>query len=256
VGQRGADAGRAEDRVAEHREHVTLVGSVPEAEGSVLASTSPASQFVTYSDQITGVAYANPLSTLSTLTFTARDSFGKTLATKNLILQGLSHGNFNVGAFLNLNSFQGSLVVDASSPIIFLSLDFESAPVFSSLPPGEDVSRADFVIPIASTDVVEIEGADNQYLGLVSYAQRTGAKSVFNPMGLYGSTTSPTSILNPFGNYGSSTFSDLSAFYPSAQQPPYLLINGTAVGRVTTNSSIQNAIDPWYLLGYIRGKNY
>jgi hypothetical protein len=161
-----------------------------------------------------------------------------------------------VGAFLNLDSFQGSLEVDATSPIIFLSLDFESAPVFSALPPGEDVSGADFVIPIASTDVVEIRGSDNQYLGLVSFAQRTAANSVFNPLGLYGSSTSPTSILNPFGNYGSSTFSDLSAFNPSAQQPPYLLINSNAVGRVTTNSSIQNAIDPWYLLGYIRGKNY
>ncbi|HVN81309.1 MAG TPA: hypothetical protein VMW38_20130, partial [Terriglobia bacterium] len=119
-------------------------GDVPEAEGSVLASTNPASQFVTYSDQITGVAYANPLSTLSTVTFTARNSSGQRLATKSLILPGGNHGNFNVGAFLNLDSFpQGSLEVDATSPIILLSLDFESSPVFSALPPGEDVSGQD-----------------------------------------------------------------------------------------------------------------
>jgi hypothetical protein len=225
------------------------------AEASVLASTAPATRFVFYSDQITGVAFANPLSDLSTLTFTARDVSGQTLATRNLLLAGMNHGNFNVGPFLNLNAFQGSLTIEATSPIISLALDFESAPVFSALPPGGDDSASDFKIPISSVDVVEIVGDDNQYLGLVSYAQRSNLNSVFNPLGSYGAPLSQVSIFNTFGNYGSSS-SDLSAFNNQATRPPTVLINRNPVGKLTTNQSIPGALDPWYLLGYIRGKNY
>jgi len=225
------------------------------AEASVLASAAPASRFVTYSDQLTGVAFANPLSDPSTLTFTARNLSGQILATKSLTLPSSYHGNFNVGPYLNLSAFQGSLTIDATSPIISLALNFESAPVFSALPPGQDESTADFKIPISSVDVVEIVGDDNQYLGLVSYAQRSNLNSVFNPQGSYGAPLSQVSIFNTFGNYGSS-FSDLSAFNDQASRPPTVLINSNSVGKLTTNHSIPDAIDPWYLLGYIRGKNY
>src|SRR5206468_6404850 len=69
--------------------------SVALSEASVLASTAPATRFVTFSDQITGVAFANPLSSLSMLTFTARNLGGQTLATKSLTLPGLNHESFN-----------------------------------------------------------------------------------------------------------------------------------------------------------------
>jgi hypothetical protein len=230
-------------------------GSVAQAEGSVLASTTPATRFVTFSDQISGVAFANPLSVPSTLTFTARNLAGQTLTTKSLTLPALNHGNFNVGPYMNINSFQGSLTIDATSPILSLALNFESSPVFSALPPGQDESTADFKIPISSVDVVEIRGDDNQYLGLVSFARKADLSSVFNPLGSYGAPLSQVSIFNTFGNYGSS-FSDLSAFNDKATRPPTVLINSNQVGKLTTNQSIKDAIDPWYLLGYVRGKNY
>lgn len=230
--------------------------SVAVAEASVLASTAPATRFVTFSDQTTGIAFANPLSDSSTVTFTAREVGGQTLATRILTLPAANHGSFNVGPFLNIKSFQGSLTIEATSPIISLALNFESTPIFSALPPGGDDSAADFKIPISSIDVVEIRADDNQYLGLVSFAKKADLSSVFNPLGSYGSANSQVSIFNIYGNYGSSTFSDLSAFYDKATRPPTVLINGDPVGRLTTNHSIADAIDPWYLLGYIRGKNY
>ncbi len=230
-------------------------GSVAEAEGSVLASTAPATRFVTYSDQITGVAVANPLDTRSTLTFTARNLQGQSLGTKILTLQGSNHGSFNVGPFMNLSAFQGSLTIDATSPILSLALNFESSPVFSALPPGQDESVSDFTIPISAIDTVEIKADDGQYLGLVSFANRANLNSVFNPLGSYGTQLSQISIFNIYGNYGSS-FSDLSAFNANAIHPPTVLENNNPVGKLTTNRSLQDAIDPWYLLGYIRGKNY
>ena len=36
-----------------------------------------------------------------------------------------------------LISFSGSIEVTSTEPIVSLSLNFEAAPVFSSLPPGE-----------------------------------------------------------------------------------------------------------------------
>ena len=37
----------------------------------------------------------------------------------------------------DLTSFTGSIEVTSTEPIVSLSLNFEAAPVFSSLPPGE-----------------------------------------------------------------------------------------------------------------------
>jgi hypothetical protein len=44
----------------------------------------------------------------------------------------------------------------------------------------------------------------------------------------------------------------LSAFNDKATRPPTLLINSNPVGKLTTNQSIKDAFDPWYLLGKIR----
>jgi hypothetical protein len=229
-------------------------GTQPQAEGSVLGASSPASRFLTYSDQITGIAYANPQLTASTVTFTARNLAGQTLATKSISLAGLNHGSFNTAQFMDTGTFQGSMEVTSSSPIISLALNFEASPVFSSLPPGQDDSQSDFPIPITTTDKVEIQGDDGQYLGLVSYLEKSDLASVFNPLGSYGNAFSRTCILNIYGDYGS-TSSNLSAFNEGATRPPILLINGVAVAKVTTNRTLKDAIDPWYLLGYIRGQN-
>ncbi|HYW42368.1 MAG TPA: hypothetical protein VE959_05900 [Bryobacteraceae bacterium] len=112
-------------------------GTVPQAEASVIAMTYPASQFVTYADQLTGVAYANPGQTAATVTFTARDQTGTMIASKSIALAGGSHGAQNLGPLFGVASFQGSVTITATSPIVSLSLNAEASPIISSLPPGQ-----------------------------------------------------------------------------------------------------------------------
>jgi hypothetical protein len=112
-------------------------GDVPLAEASVIAMTSPATQFVTYAEQNTGVAYANPSATAATITFTAKDQLGTVLATHSISLAAGAHGAQNLGPLLNLASFQGSITITSTVPIVCLSLNAEASPVISSLPPGQ-----------------------------------------------------------------------------------------------------------------------
>jgi hypothetical protein len=112
-------------------------GNVPQAEASVLAMTSPASQFITYADQLTGVAYANPEPTAATVTFSARDQTGMVLASKSISLPAGSHGAQNLGPLFGVASFQGSVTITSTAPIVSLSLNAEASPIISSLPPGQ-----------------------------------------------------------------------------------------------------------------------
>jgi hypothetical protein len=112
-------------------------GGVPLAEASVIAMAAPATQFVTYADQLTGVAYANPSQTAATVTFTAKDSTGKVLASTSVALAPGAHGAQNLGPMLGVSSFQGLVTIASSAPIITLSLNAEAAPIYSSLPPGQ-----------------------------------------------------------------------------------------------------------------------
>ena len=115
---------------------------MPTAEAGVNAATVPATRFVTFAEQGegkngTGVAYANPSDTAALVTFTARDADGEVRATKDLMLPPNGHGAQNMPTLFDLSSFTGSLEVTSTEPIVSLSLNFEAAPVFSSLPPGE-----------------------------------------------------------------------------------------------------------------------
>jgi hypothetical protein len=113
-------------------------GNAPLAEAAIIAMTTPATQFVTYGDRLTGVAYANPSQTMAaTVTFTAKDPSGAVIATQSIMLPAGFHGSQNLGALLGLSIFQGSITITSSIPIISLSLNFEAAPVFSSLPSGQ-----------------------------------------------------------------------------------------------------------------------
>ena len=119
----------------------------PMAEAGVNAATVPATRFVTFAEQGegkngTGVAYANPSDTAALVTFTARDADGEVLAIEDLMLPPHWHGAQNMPALFDLSSFTGSLEVTSTEPIVSLSLNFEAAPVFSSLPPGELDSSA------------------------------------------------------------------------------------------------------------------
>ena len=115
---------------------------MPVAEAGVNAATVPATRFVTFAEQGegkngTGVAYANPSDTAALVTFTARDADGEVLASEDLMLPPNWHGAQNMPTLFYLSSFTGSLEVTSTEPIVSLSLNFEAAPVFSSLPPGE-----------------------------------------------------------------------------------------------------------------------
>ena len=110
---------------------------VPRAEVGVNAMTTPATKFVTFAEQKTGIAYANPSTQPALVTVTAMNTTGGILGSKSLTLLAGAHGAENIGPLLGLNSFTGSVQITSTVPIISLSLNFEADPIFSSLPPGE-----------------------------------------------------------------------------------------------------------------------
>ena len=112
-------------------------GNQPLAEASVPAMAAPATQFVTYADQSTGVAYANPSPGSALVTFTARDQAGVVIATQSITVPAGWHNSKNLGPLFSLASFQGSVTITASAPIVSLSLNAEASPIMSSLPPGQ-----------------------------------------------------------------------------------------------------------------------
>ena len=120
----------------------------PTAEAGVNATAVPATRFVTFAEQGegkdgTGVAYANPSAISVPVTFTARDAAGEVLASVVRTLSPGGHDAQNMAPLFGLSSFTGSLEVTSTEPIVSLSLNFEAAPVFSSLPPGEMLAPAD-----------------------------------------------------------------------------------------------------------------
>ena len=114
----------------------------PVAEAGVNAAAVPAKRFVTFAEQAegmtgTGVAYANPSETAAHVTFTAKDTAGQTLASVVRTLLPEGHNAHVMSVLFDFTSFTGSLEITSTEPIVSLSLNFEAAPVFSSLPPGE-----------------------------------------------------------------------------------------------------------------------
>jgi hypothetical protein len=112
-------------------------GNVAQAEAAMIAMPEPATTFVTYADQSTGVAYANPSAEPAMVTFTLADTTGAPLGSTTITLPEYCHGFAGLGSLLGISSFQGSVTITSTRPILSLSLDFEAAPVFSALPPGQ-----------------------------------------------------------------------------------------------------------------------
>jgi hypothetical protein len=107
-------------------------------EAAVNAEASPATNFVTFAETQTGVAYGNPSTTqTAAVTFTVFSSAGTLLASKMVSLGPGAHSAFNVGPYLGLGSFTGWIEVTSTIPIISLSLNAEAFPSFSSMPPGD-----------------------------------------------------------------------------------------------------------------------
>jgi hypothetical protein len=103
-------------------------GGMPQGEAGVNASTALATEFVTFAQTQTGVAYANPSAVPATVTITALDSSGTSLGSNTFVLQPNAHGAANIGPRLNLTSFTGSLQITSTVPIISLSLNAEAFP--------------------------------------------------------------------------------------------------------------------------------
>jgi len=85
----------------------SYAGPIPQAEASVIAMMAPGSEFVTYADQTTGIAYANPSGSAATVTFTARNGSGPVAGTANIVLQPGAHSQSNLGPLLGAGYFPG-----------------------------------------------------------------------------------------------------------------------------------------------------
>ena len=117
----------------------------PVAEAGVNATAVTSTRFITFAEQAegktgTGVAYANPSEAAAHVTFTAKDTEGQTLARVVRTVLPDGHDAHVMSELFGFTSFTGSLEVASSEPIVSLSLNFEAAPVFSSLPPGKWMS--------------------------------------------------------------------------------------------------------------------
>ena len=110
----------------------------PLGEASVNAETASTTKFVTFAQTQTGVAYANPSATqTASITFTVLNTAGAQLGSQTISLGPLQHGSENPGPTLNLSSFTGSIQITSNIPIVSLSINAETFPVISSLPPGD-----------------------------------------------------------------------------------------------------------------------
>jgi len=119
---------------------------VAAGEASVSAETAPTTEFATFAQTATGIAYANPSTTQSAMiTVTVYNASGTKLGSQVITLGPMAHGSANVGPLLGLTSFTGFVKINSTIPIISLSLNAEAFPVFSSLPPGDLPSSATLV---------------------------------------------------------------------------------------------------------------
>ena len=117
----------------------------PISEAAVNATSSPATEFVTFAETNTGIAYANPSTVAAGVTLTALDSSGLLMGTTAFTLAPKAHLADNVVNWLHRN-FTGSVQINSTVPIVSLSLNAEAFPAFSSLPPGDLPDRT----PLAS----------------------------------------------------------------------------------------------------------
>jgi hypothetical protein len=138
-------------------------GSVAQGEAGVNATTTPATEFVTFAQTQTGIAYANPSSVPATITIAALDSTGAGLGQTSLTLQPNAHGAANIGPLLGVSSFTGSVQITSTAPIVSLSLNAEAFPVFSSLPSGDlpagtPLAPVSITFPVASDHIAVVSG--------------------------------------------------------------------------------------------------
>jgi len=112
-------------------------GGVAQGEAAVNATSVPATEFVSFAQTATGIAFANPSSQPADVTLTVLDSKGNKLGSKTMTLQPNEHSAANVGPLVGLGTFTGSVQIVSTQPIAVVLLNAEAYPVFSSLPPAD-----------------------------------------------------------------------------------------------------------------------
>lgn len=129
------------------------------SEAGVNAMTSSTTEFVTFAQTATGIAYANPSTAPVLVTIAALDSGGLTLSSTQQTLEPKAHSAFNVGPLLGLSNFTGSIQITSTSPIVSLSLNAEAFPVVSSLPPGDLPAATPLAPTSAMHNVANVTGS-------------------------------------------------------------------------------------------------
>ena len=125
-----------------------FLGGAPAGEASVIAETAPTTEFATFAQTVTGIAYGNPSMTQSaTVTLTAYNTAGTKLGSQIVTLGPLAHGSANIGPLLGIANFTGFVKITSTIPIISLSLNYEAYPAFSSLPAGDLPANTILVSP-------------------------------------------------------------------------------------------------------------
>jgi hypothetical protein len=82
---------------------------VPVGEASVNAETAPTTQFATFAQTATGIAYANPSTTQSAnITVSVYDAAGARLGSHNIPVGPLAHGSANLGPLLDSKALRDS----------------------------------------------------------------------------------------------------------------------------------------------------
>src|SRR5262249_50768208 len=113
------------------------------AEAGVNAATVPATRFATFG-QIngrgsTGIAFANPSSQPATITIIGLGGSGSPLTSvvpPPIVLPPGAHAAISLDK-MGLSPGNTSVQMQSTVPIVSLSLNFEAAPAFSSLPPAD-----------------------------------------------------------------------------------------------------------------------
>ena len=90
---------------------------------------------------------------------------------------------------------------------------------------------------------------DGQFLGILS-SNKYQLDSIMNEYGSYGSKYSSTSIFNQYSKYGSS-YGFYSPFNPYTSTPPQIILRGIWIGLLTTNTILQNRLDPHQLFDWM-----
>ena len=122
-------------------------------------------------------------------------------------------------------------------------------PSYKRSTPNDRAKLYKEVRQILNGAVIIADNAEKTYLGKIGgYLE---PNSIFNRYGQHGSDYASKSIFTDYGIYGSD-YSAYSPFSKYATSPPYIVKNGKAIARLSTNKSLKIlgnvVLDPYVLM--------